>query len=281
MLCLEISFPSASKFHDWSILPRLSVVIPTIRVDDFLDQAIDSVLQDNNLDLELLVYHDGVKPDLSRSWTADTRVKILNGAKRIGQTKGMNILISEASGTYVARLDADDISYPERLSLQLKFLDENPDAVAIGASVQRIDEKNVPLGPLIFPSGKDVRRHLILQNVIPHSTLMFRKEIVSKIGGYDEKLSQMEDYVFILKLATEGDIASLKQPLVGYRIHSGQISRGAKPYGSHIRAVLLGRKKLAKKIGISFLEIWLKNSIWVLVQYLRYFQIRKPGYDRF
>lgn len=262
-------------------MPRLSVVIPTIRVDEFLDQAIASVLQNNNLDLELLVYHDGVKPDLSRSWTSDKRVKILHGAKRIGQTKGMNILISEASGSYIARLDADDISYPGRLGLQLKFLEENPKAVAIGASVQRIDEKNIPLGPLFFPSGEDVRRQLILQNVIPHSTLMFRKDIVTKISGYDENLSQMEDYAFILKLATQGEIASLKQPLVGYRIHSGQISRGATPYGSHIRAVLLGRKKLAKIIGTQFFVLWAKNSIWLLVQYLRYFKIRKPGYDRF
>lgn len=262
-------------------MPRLSVVIPTIRVDKFLDQAVDSVLQVNNLDLELLVYHDGVKPDLTRHWTSDTRVKILEGANRIGQTKGMNILISEASGSYIARLDADDISYPERLNLQLKFLEENPKVAALGASVQRIDEKNVSLGPLTFPSGVDVRRKLILQNVIPHSTLMFRKEIVNRIGGYDEKLSQMEDYVFILKLATQGKIASLEQPLVGYRIHSGQISRGAKPYGSHIRAVLLGRKKLAKIIGTKLFELWFKNSLWVLVQYLRYFKIRKPGYDRF
>jgi hypothetical protein len=91
----------------------------------------------------------------------------------------------------------------------------------------------------------------------------------------------MEDYDFILKLATIGKIASLAEPLVGYRIHSGQISRGAKPWGPHIRAVLAGRVTLAKIIGTPTLSLLLKNSAWLGVQYLRYFGLRKPGYLRF
>lgn len=108
---------------------------------------------------------------------------------------------------------------------------------------------------------------------------MFRRDVHDRIGGYDVSLRQMEDYLFLLQLSQHGPVAVLPDFLVKYRVHSSQASRGAKPYGSHIRLVMQERRALSRKLGANSLVSWLKNGAWVGLQYARYFGPMRPGHE--
>lgn len=131
-----------------------------------------------------------------------------------------------------------------------------------------------------LPHGDDVRGDLLLFNVVSHSSLMYRRDAFDDLGGYDERLRQMEDYEFILRLGTLGSIANLQEPLVRYRVHGSQTSRGAAPSGPHIAAVARARLALGKAIGAPALSTRAKLLAWRTLQYLRFAGVVRPGHER-
>jgi glycosyltransferase involved in cell wall biosynthesis len=275
------SEPARIRRESWRILSGVTVIMPTIRIDAWLDYAVESILSSELAALELIVVHDGIEPDYLRPWTQDARVTVVHSPVRIGQAAGMNLGVSHARHEFIARLDADDAAHPSRLKLQLDYLESHPETVAVGSRVMRIDHEGEPLAELVYPTGNDIRRSLLLQNVVAHSSLMFRKNALERVGPYDAAMGQMEDYDFILRLAQIGPIANLDHVLTYYRVHSHQTSRGAPPRGRHITRVLAARTVLGRHLGVSAIERTTKNSAWVAVQYLRYYKFRKPGYERF
>lgn len=258
----------------------ISVIIPMIRYDSWLDEAVLSILEQKGVDVQLVVVHDGIVPDPSVSWHSDPRVTIVHSQNRIGQAAGMNLGVQHSQYGIIARLDSDDLSAPNRLQTQVNLLNQNPSVVAVGSRVMRIDPQSQQISELRYPVGSDIRKQLILQNVLPHSSLLMKKDAFNKAGGYDSSIHQMEDYEFILRLALQGPIANSDELLTLYRVHPGQVSRGAPPHGDHINKVLSARRNLAKLLGISFASFLIQVSVWRSVQYLRYYKVIKPGYER-
>ena len=266
--------------RDGNLVVGISVIIPMIRYDHWLDEAVNSILNQQDVTVQVVVVHDGVEPKPSVSWHSDPRVTIVHSEQRVGQAAGMNLGVQHAQHELIARLDSDDLSSPQRLAAQVKLMDSTPTAVANGTRVMRIDDKSSETSELRYPVGTDVRKNLILQNVIPHSSLLMRKEAFIKAGGYDASIHQMEDYEFILRLALQGPIGNVDEILTYYRVHPGQISRGAPPSGSHINKVILARKVLSKQLGVSYFSFFSKALLWRAVQFMRYYKIVKPGYER-
>jgi glycosyltransferase involved in cell wall biosynthesis len=250
--------------------PRVSAVVPAIRLDPWLDQALDSLRQQDGIDLQLIVILDGVEKDGHRPWMEDSRVTVLRNPIRLGVGPTLRRAMSEVCGEFVARLDADDIAVPGRLVQQAEYLREHPDTVAVAAQTELIDGTGGITGKMPFPVGTDVRSRLLLQNVVVQSAVMFRLRDYHLVGGY-EPLKQMEDYLLWLRLAQRGKIAILPQTLAQYRVHDAQLSRGAKPYGSHISKVLIERRNLRKILRTSAAVAGMQDVIWVAVQYLRYY----------
>ena len=258
----------------------VSVVIPTNRLDSWLDDAVASVLGSTAADVELVVVLDGVAHTEPRTWADDPRIRMVSLESNIGQAGAMNAGVRASRGEYVARLDSDDLCEPERLSMQASYLDDHDAAVAVGSGVTRIDDTGAVTGTVALPSGDDVRHGLLLANVISHSSFMFRRSAFDAVGGYDPALRQMEDYVFILQLAQLGPIASLPDRLIRYRVHSTQTSRGAASRGPHIDRVARERLALASAIGASTTVTWAKLVVWRTVQTLRYSGILRPRHER-
>lgn len=261
-------------------LVGISVIIPMIRYDRWLDEAVHSILNQQDVSVQVVVVHDGIEPDPTMSWYADSRVKIVHSPARVGQAAGMNLGVGQAEYDLIARLDSDDVSSPRRLAAQVAYLNLIPGAVATGTRVMRIDDQSAEISELKYPSGADVRKHLIFQNVVPHSSLLMKKHAFYEAGGYDPSIRQMEDYEFILRLALLGPIGNVDELLTQYRVHPGQVSRGAAPRGSHIQKVLIARKQLSKNLGVPYLNYAIKALVWQAVQYLRYYKVVKPGYER-
>lgn len=259
----------------------ISVIMPTNRVDQHFDIAVRSILESTGVDIELVIVLDGVEADLTQfSWGSDSRLKWVRTPEPSGPGGAMGHGIAASVGEYIARMDSDDRSLPSRLEVQAQFLDDNPETVAVSCRTSRIDEHGQATGSIKLPSGADIRNKLLFQNVVPHSTLVFRRTSADRIGGYRTDLHQMEDYVFILALAIEGPIAQLPDRLLEYRVHSAQTSLGAAARGAHIEAVIDARRLLGKHLGVHPLARWGYDLLWLTVQHLRARGIRKPGHRR-
>lgn len=260
--------------------PIITVIIPTNRTDGWLDLAVESVLAESVPGMRLSMVFDGVDVPRDRAWARDPRVRLFHEPESRGPSSAMNRAMREADTPYVARLDSDDVDAIDRLSRQVAYLDAHPETVAVSARTVRIDETGVRTGEITLPAGPDIRRHLLLANVVPHSTLTFRRAVALDVGGYAEAMRQMEDYDFILRLALRGPIAQLPERLVEYRVHAHQTSRGAPAVGDHIAAVRRGRQALASELGVNRVRATAEHAVWLGVQHLRARGVIRPGHAR-
>lgn len=251
-------------------LPSVTVVIPTIRLDRWLDEAVNSILIQPEIELQLIVILDGVEQDKTLSWMGDERVTVLKNPVRLGVGLTLQRAMEYAKGQYVARLDADDVAKAGRLAIQASYLMNHSDTVAVSAGAETIDDAGTVTGKFSFRPGRDVRNALLLQNVVVQSAVMFRRKDFVAVGGY-EPLQQMEDYHLWLRLAQRGKIALLPETLAQYRVHPSQLSLGAKPYGDHIAKVVAERRRLACQLKSPAPITWARDGIWLSVQYLRYY----------
>ena len=262
-----------------SAAPGVSVVIPTNRVDRWLPLAVESLLAQEGVDLEVIVVFDGIaRPDTS--WTKDRRVRIIERSESGGPSVAMQDGVDIATKEFVARLDSDDVSLPTRLRREADYLVAHPETVAVSCRTVRIDEDGVYQSDIKLPFGPDMRAELALYNVIPHSAFMFRASASQQVGGYDRGLRMMEDYEFILRLACLGPIAQLEDRLVEYRIHSGQTSLGHPARGIHMKKIMPLRRRVGRLAGLSPARIWYNNTIWRAAQFARRARLLKPGHLR-
>lgn len=257
----------------------VSVIVPAHRLDDWLDEAVESVLASTLDGIEVIVVLNGVPDVAPRAWQESDRVLLVHSSEPLGPTRAMIRGIDAARGQYIARLDADDRMLPQRLAAQKEYLERHPRVPLVGTAVRRITEDGAPAGSIRMPVGDDVRRHLLLSNTVPHSSVLIRRSSLDDVGGYDAALAQMEDYDVILRLAQRGPVAVLPDELTEYRLHGGQISRGARPTGPHIEKVLRERRRLARAIGAPLPGVLARDALWRAVQFTRYWQITRPGHE--
>ena len=260
-------------------MSKISVVIPAHRCDKWLDEAVESVLASKGIQPAVVVVLNGTTEMPHSSWMTSRDVQVLHYAEALGPTIAMIKGIEATHSEFIARLDADDRAHPTRLGKQLEYLEAHPETPLVGTRVQRITDDGTFSGKVKMPTGPDVRNHLVLSNTVPHSTVLIRREALDRAGGYDPELLQMEDYDLILRLAQLGPISVLPEVLVDYRLHTGQVSRGAKPTGLHINKVVEQRVRLGRSIGMSRVGIWARNALWRGVQFTRYYGITKPGHE--
>jgi glycosyltransferase involved in cell wall biosynthesis len=199
----------------------------------FLRESIDSILGQSLTDFEFLIVNDGstdgTSPLLER--TRDPRVRILRNPANLGLTRSLNRGLDEAKGAFVARMDADDVSLPNRLQLQVEFLRAHPDVGIVGCARTLIDE----MGAVVVahaPAAEDdraVRWKCLLGNPFAHPAVMLRREVLDSHGlRYDPAFRTAQDYELWSRLLTVTRGANLPEPLLKYRLRDG-VSRLNKP----------------------------------------------------
>ena len=207
--------------------PLVSVVMAVHNEEQFLKQAIFSILNQSLNNLELIVvddYSTDSSPKIIRS-IKDNRLKLLKNSKQLGLTKSLNKALKIARGEYIARMDADDISTKERLKIQVSYLNKHTNIVVVGSWAQYIDKngnvlkvKKVPL------SSVQIKKDIPKYNPFIHPTLVFRADVFKKIGLYDENFYYAQDYDLLLRIAKKYKTANIPKNLLFYRISSDQIS---------------------------------------------------------
>ena len=154
----------------------------------------------------------------------DPRIRVLRQQNR-GLIASLNRGLNEARGVYIARMDADDVALPERLALQVAFLDANPRVAALGGAIELIDERGQSIRIARYPTlPDDVRTEMIKGSQLAHPAVAMRADLVRSLGGYRPVFRHAEDYDLWLRLDEKADIANLPQLLLRHRIHDRRVS---------------------------------------------------------
>jgi glycosyltransferase involved in cell wall biosynthesis len=197
--------------------------------EQFLLKSIESILGQTFHEFEFLIINDCSTDNslnIIRSFH-DRRIRLVENSSNMGLTKSLNRGLQLAQTEYIARQDADDISYPKRLERQVQFLDENPDVVLLGTRARAIDENGRPrkINHLRIPMGLiTIRWYLIFQNAFIHSSVMFRRSIIwEKLKGYDNEFARAQDYELWSRTARSFKVENLPDTHLDYRLDYGSI----------------------------------------------------------
>jgi glycosyltransferase involved in cell wall biosynthesis len=201
--------------------------MPVFNAEAYLAESIESVLGQTVEDFELIAVDDGSEDGsraiLERFARLDSRVRVVANEKTPGLACGSNRGWRLSRATYVARLDADDVALPQRLSTQIAFLDAHPSVAAVGGAAITIDPSGRQMSVMRSPTSSSViRATLPRRNCFVHSSVTMRRAALEEVGGY--RFNRGGDYDLWLRLSERFDLANLLQPVVLYRVHAGQIS---------------------------------------------------------
>ena len=210
--------------------PTVSVVMPAYNAGRFIDRAIRSIRQQTLTDWELIVVNDGSSDDTGevaeRHAADDSRIRVIHQVNG-GQAVANNRAIPEARAQYIARMDADDVSLPERLSALRDFLDANPSVVVAGTNAIVCDPTGKERHRTRLPESNESIREMLLTrrtNTFYNPTLMFRKAAWLACGGERPCFRHAHDLDLSLRLIAHGTARNLPIAGVQYRIHEAQDS---------------------------------------------------------
>lgn len=200
--------------------PKVTVIMTTYNSEKYLHEAIDSIINQTFSDFEFIIIDDESTDstlDIIKSYL-DPRIKLIVNPDRRGVAYARKIALEMARGEYIAVLDSDDIAYSNRLQLQVDYLIQHPYVHLLGSAYEIIDKDGVLLHTYNPPTDSlDIRWALLFKNVIGHSTVMFKRNVALKLGGYDPQFLVAEDFDLWVRFAVYGKVAQLDQPLVQWR----------------------------------------------------------------
>ncbi len=208
-----------------SHLPKVSIIMAVYNGERFIRDAVDSILGQNFKDFEFIVVNDASKDktvEILKSYS-DPRLKIISNETNLGQTKSLNKGLFQAKGEYIARIDDDDVALPDQLAKQVTFLNEHPDVGMTACYIDIHDEGDSRVR--VWKSDRDnilpedIFFTLFFENCIAHSSIMARREILWKLGGYNESFRDSQDYELWNRLAKVTKIQKIPKVLLIRKEH--------------------------------------------------------------
>lgn len=211
-------------------MPKVTVIMPVYNGERYLDEAINSILSQSFTDFEFVIIDDGSD---DRSWKImqsirDSRIRLERNEKNMGLIATLNRGIKLAKGEYIARMDCDDVSLPNRLKIQVMFLDTNQDIGMVGTDFTMITSDGTPWNPpKLFNVSTEpnlVEWGLYFNCHVCHPSIMVRKTVYSHLGGYRDEFIHAEDYDFFLRAVSYTKISNLQQVMYKLRKHERNVS---------------------------------------------------------
>ena len=204
--------------------PRVTVLMPVHGDGTFLAETINSVLQQTYRNFKLLIILDRPSSkcrDMVTSFAVrDSRIQAIDSPTS-GISSALNEGLKQTADSYIARIDADDLMVNHRIDTQVRYLIKNPKIDLVGSQLQifgtRIREStSYPL------SSPRISKALRIRNVIAHPSVMYRREVVVKSGGYNSEFNGAEDYDLWLRIDSGKNLKNLGECLTWYRVHDNQ-----------------------------------------------------------
>lgn len=204
--------------------PKVSIVMSVYNGEVYVAESINSMLNQTFADFEFIILDDGSTDAtlgiIQEFAKHDDRIQIIKLDTNMGLAAALNRGIAVAQGQYIARMDADDVSLPERLQKQVDFLDAHPDVGVVGTQMQVVDQDKKPLFKFVVPQ----QHSLIVWNIFfgrtfAHPSVLMRRDAVNKVGGYDATLPVAQDIDLWSQLVGQVKFANLADSLMLYRTH--------------------------------------------------------------
>jgi glycosyltransferase involved in cell wall biosynthesis len=235
--------------------PRVSVIMPVYNGEKYLREAIESILGQTFVDFEFIIVDDASQDcslSIMREFALkDKRIRVIENEGNLGISVSLNKCVQYSRGEYIARMDADDISVPQRLETQVAFMDINMDIGICGTGVEYIEDKKIQIE---LPSNHaGIYARMLFENALAHPSVMMRTVSVREHSlYYDEKVRYAQDYELWSRAVSKVKLANIAQVLLYYRIHSQRIGSwyGKEQHGIH---GLIYRRLLAQ-IGVDYTD---------------------------
>jgi glycosyltransferase involved in cell wall biosynthesis len=208
--------------------PTISVVMSVLNGEAFLREAVESMLGQTFGDFEFIIINDGstdTTPQILADYAKrDDRIRIFSQQKK-GLVESLNRGIALSRSDYIARMDADDVSLPDRLQKQVNFLERHREVGLLSGAYEQIDAAGTVLGTIRFPlADSEIRAAMARINQMCHPAVMMRREVACAAGGYRKQLLDAEDYDLWLRMAEQTQLANLDDVILRYRVHPRQVS---------------------------------------------------------
>ena len=226
----------------------ITVFTPNYNNAQFISETIESIIYQSYSNFEYIIIDDC---STDNSWNIiqkyakiDKRIKAHRNDKNIGAVKSRNkgFKYSSKDSKYFAIIDSDDVALVNRLKLQVNFLEKNPRYGLVGSNVIIIDKNSKILGYRKFPSeDKEIRKVITRYNPFVHPSIMLRKEVINKIGYYDDKWEVSQDYDYFLRVGRYWKLKNFKKPLIKYRLSANQVTK------TRVKDTIVNTYKIQKK----------------------------------
>ena len=244
--------------------PRVSLIVPSFNEDPAVVRAsLDSVRAQTMADFECIVIDESTDARLAEACRTccerDARFIYVHPDERLGLSRSLNLGLARARGALVARFDSDDLCAPDRLALQVAFLDAYPEIGVVGGALEIMDESETTLDYRRYPgTHRDIARGMQMTTTLAHPTVMFRRSLFERYGGYNPEFRFSEDLDLWLRWLNAGvAFANLPQVLVRYR--QQQTRRHPRHWRYNLRARLrnFGTPYLLRRAaGIFCIALW-------------------------
>ena len=210
--------------------PVVSVLMPVYNTAPFVAEAIESILSQSFADFEFIIIDDGSTDGsaqiVEQYAKQDCRIQFVSRGNR-GCYQTRNEASSLSRGEFIAAMDSDDISLPERLALEVEYLRDHPECVAVGGWFLTVDPDGMPIRTICTPLTHeeiDAGHMRGSGGSLVQGTMMFRRDAYIKVGGYSGTHSTSEDMELCLRLAEVGRLANIPKIVLMYRRHLGSMS---------------------------------------------------------
>ena len=256
--------------------PKISVVMSCYNNEEYVAEAIDSVLSQTYKDFELVLIDDGSTDNslriLKKYAYSDKRINLIE-KNHSGLTSSLNIGLHQAIGEWVARLDSDDLALPDRLEQQLSYCEKNRDVVVLGGGCIEIDEMGNSIRTDIYPSKHDklMKRLRDGKGCFAHVSAFYSRSFVLALDGYNERFLMGQDQDLFLRIGERTTLNCLEVPVVKARVHSHSIrtiERGRRQYLYGICATICYFRRMKGLSDPSQMheDVWKGFMRWVEIQ---------------
>lgn len=211
--------------------PLVSVIMATFNEPPaIIGKAISSIINQTYRNLELLILDDSTSAEtinMIDGALSDGRVQVVRKETRMGFVPALNEGIRLAKGKYIARMDGDDFSLPERIETEVEYMESHPETAVVGACMNIMDENGTVTGERNYPYN--CKKLAMYRSPVAHPTVMMRAENARNGFSYDEKLKKAEDLDLWLRYMTHGyQIHNLQDKVLNYRVPASLASKRGK-----------------------------------------------------
>ncbi|WGD34883.1 glycosyltransferase family 2 protein [Olleya sp. YS] len=233
--------------------PLITVLIPTYNCEQYVHDAVQSILNQTYTNFECIIIDDCSTDgtvDIIKTFD-DPRINLIVKPKNSGYTNSLNYGLTIAKGKYIARMDGDDISLPNRFEKQVAIFEQNDDIVVCGSIFKLIDTETI----IEAPEHHDaIKLGLLKESCIGHPTAMIRTSVLNTHNiNYNTAYEPAEDYDLWVRLSQVGQLYNIQDVLFLYRVHDNQVSITKKEIQR--KSASLSRFNMLNQLNLDYTEL--------------------------